>query len=746
MHAPRIIGRCTRRASGGVGFPYTDRRRDDVRAGENPPLRLAKVRRSRMADTRGLDGIFRPRSVAVVGASRREGSIGRQVVANLVGGGFQGPVYPVNPRAEVVLSIPAYASVKAIPGPVDLAVLVVPPDVALKAAEECGRKGVKGLVVITAGFREIGGVGVEREEKLQAIARKYGMRVIGPNCMGIVNTEPRFACNASFSATPPPPGSVAMVSQSGALGEAILADAAQAGLGVAMFASVGNRADVTAADLVAYWGDDDQVKVILLYLETVGEPQEFLQVARRVARKKPIIAVKSGRSDAGAAAASSHTGSIAGADVAADTLLQQCGVLRVDNFRDMFALAQALLHQPPPAGSRMAVVTNAGGPGILATDALVGLGLDMAEISAVQRRRLQKVLPPEASVHNPIDLIASADAKRYRDTLRIVGKDPAIDALVVLFVSPIMIDAAAVAQAIVDETRGLEKPVLACVMGRQRGDEAQGILLDAGIPVFRYPEDAATTLRLMRRRARWLARQPVKVPALRVQKAAVQKLLRGRADGWVPGAVAEAVLAAYGIPFAPSRRVKTPGEAVAAAHKLGFPVVLKAEAPELLHKSEHRAVRTGLRTGDEVFAAAQDLVERLGARFGGVTLQVQAHAEGHREVLVGMTRDPRFGALYAAGLGGVQVEVLRDVAIRIGPLDGQDPEEMFESLKGAVLLGAFRGSPPADVAAGEQALLRLQRLVEDFPQVVEVEVNPFILAQKGRRSAAVDARLRLEAR
>lgn len=697
-----------------------------------------------MANTRGLDGIFRPRSVAVIGASRREGSIGRQVVANLVAGGFQGPVYPVNPKAEVVLSIPAYRSVRAIRGVVDLAVLVVPPDIALKVAEECGKKGVKGLVVITAGFREIGGIGAEREDRLQAIACRYGMRVVGPNCMGIINTEAEYACNASFSASTPPAGSVAMVSQSGALGEAILADAANAGLGVSMFASVGNRADVTAADLVAYWGRDPSVKVVLLYLETVGEPQEFLQVAREVARKKPIIAVKSGRSDAGAMAASSHTGSIAGADIAADTLLQQCGVLRVDNFRDMFSLAQALLHQPTPAANRMAVVTNAGGPGILATDAIDGLGMQMAPLSQASQRKLRAALPAEASVHNPVDLIASADAKRYRSALKVVARDSQIDGLVVLFVSPIMIDAAAVAQAIVDETRGLKRPVLACVMGRQGSDQAHQILQEAGIPVFRYPEDAATTLQLMCRRSRWLARAPAKLPTLRVQKAKVNKLLAGTSSEWLPVATTEAILQAYGIPFTPSRRCADPGAAVAAAHELGYPVVVKAEAPELLHKSEHRAVRTGLRSGDEVLDAAKELQRRLGKKFGPISLQVQAHAEGHREVLLGMTRDARYGPLFAAGLGGVQVELMRDVAVRVGPIDGRDPEEMFAGLKGAPLLGSFRGAPAADVDAGYEALLRLQKLATDFPQIAEVEVNPFILAKKGGNSVAVDGRMRVE--
>lgn len=696
--------------------------------------------------TKGLDGLFRPRAVAVVGASRRVGSIGRQVVANLIQGGFQGPVYPVNPKAEVVLSVPTHRSVAAIPGPVDLAVLVVPPDTVLRVAAECGRKGVKGLVVITAGFREIGGAGIAREEKLQAIARRHGMRIIGPNCMGLINTDPVFSLNASFSATPPLSGSVAMVSQSGALGEAILADAAQVGLGVAMFASVGNRADVTAADLIAYWEDDPAVKVILLYLESVGEPQEFVEVARRAARKKPIIAVKSGRSDEGAAAASSHTGAVAGADVAVDTLLSQCGVLRVDNFRDMFALAQALLHQPPPKGPRLAVVTNAGGPGILATDALVGLGMHVPPLADATTRALRKALPAEASVHNPVDLIASADAERYRAVLHPVGRDPGVDGLVVLFVSPIMIDAAAVAQAIVDETRGIGRPVLACVMGRQRSDEAQRILVDAGIPVFRYPEDAATTLASMWRRQRWLERRPARLPRLEVDKAAAARVLRRAAAGWLLAVEAEAVLAAYGLPFPPSRRVRTPGEAVAAAHELGWPVVVKAEAPSLLHKSEYRAVHVGLRTGDEVFAAAQDLLKRLGKVLPGLRLHVQAQAEGHREVLLGMTRHGHYGPLYAVGMGGVRVEVLRDVVMRIGPLDGKDPEEMFASLKGARLLGPFRGEPAADVALAANMLLRLQRLVQDFPQIQEVEVNPFILAAKGRRSAAVDARMRVEPR
>ena len=694
-----------------------------------------------------LDAVFRPRSVAVVGASRREGAIGRQVVANILAGGFTGPVYPINKSADVVLSMPTWPSVSKVPRAVDLAVICVPaPDVA-KVAAECGRKGVGGLVVITAGFKEIGAEGEVREAELMRIARRYGMRIIGPNCMGIVNNDPAISLDASFASTRTPPGEVAMVSQSGALGEAILADAAAAGLGVSMFASIGNRADVTAADLIEYWEHDDRVKIILLYVESLGDPAHFVQVARRVSRKKPILAVKSGRSVAGAAAAGSHTGSVAGADVAVDTLFRQCGVLRVESFREMFALAAALLRQPLPRGDRMAIVTNAGGPGILATDALDGYGLRIAELSKKTTTALLRDLPREASARNPVDLIASADADRYRKALRAVVKDPQVDGLIVLFVSPAMIDAAAVAEAIVAETRG-DIPVLACVMGRQRGYEALAYLKQHGIPVFRYPEDAARTMRGLVERTRRLAREHGPRPTFRVDKRGVARIFARNKDGWISSIDVEAVLRAYGIPFARSCRVTTPGEAVAAAHEFGFPVVMKAESPKLLHKTEHRAVLTGLRDGDQVFGAATDLLARLGKRFAPLKLVVQERAPGHRELLLGSSRDPRYGPLFAAGLGGTQVEVLRDIGFRIAPMDAHDPAEMLASLKGAALLAEFRGEPAADTAVACDALLRIQQLVLDFPQIQEVEVNPFILdarnAPRGGRSMAVDARLRVQ--
>ena len=434
-----------------------------------------------------LDGVFRPGSIAVIGASRRPQGIGHEVVRNLVFGGFTGPVYPVNPKADVVLSMKCYPSLAAIPGPVDLAVLVIPAEHVLKAVRACAKKGVRGLVIITAGFREIGGEGIERERAIVSLARRHGMRIIGPNCMGIVNTEEGVSLNASFAAERPIPGGIAFVSQSGALGEAILAEARRAELGLRMFASVGNRADIGAHDLLEYWEHDDGVRLILLYLESFGDPTRFKVVAERLRGKKTIVAVKAGRSAAGARAAGSHTGSVTGEDRVADTFMAQCGVLRAADLRQMFAYAEGLLHQPVPAGDRVAVVTNAGGPGILATDAIDGLGLELATFSARTRSRLERSLPAEASLANPVDMIASADAERYRKVLQAVVADPGVDALIVLFVSPIMIDASAVAAAIVETTRERGKPVTCCLMGRIGTEGSATTIEGCGNPALRLP-------------------------------------------------------------------------------------------------------------------------------------------------------------------------------------------------------------------------------------------------------------------
>lgn len=702
----------------------------------------------RSRNSKTLDGLFRPRSVAVVGASRREASIGNEVVANLVGHGFTGPVYPVNPKAGVVRSMPCYKRIEDIPGSVDLAILVVPAAQVLAAARSCASKGVRGLVVISAGFREIGGAGIERERALVEIARKAKMRIIGPNCMGIVNTEPAFRLNASFAAAEPLAGSVAFVSQSGALGEAIISDARAAGLGIRMFASVGNRADVGAHDLLEYWEHDDGVEIILLYLESFGDPARFQAVAERLRGKKPILAVKSGRSAAGARAAGSHTGSVVSPDEVIDTFLEQCGVQRVRSMRELFTLASALLHQPKPEGAGVAVVTNAGGPGILATDALATLGLEPVLFENKTTARLRRVLPAEASAANPVDLIASADAKRYRSALLAVGADRNVDALLVLFVSPIMIDAAAVAHAILDASARSGKPLVVCLMGRQGDDEARAAFVEAGVPVFRFPEEAARTIAGIVQNRALSARTRGEVPKLRVRKAQAGAILADLrleegSDGWIDARSARAILRAYGLPIIRTETAKPGEDVLNVADSIGYPVCVKAAAPTLLHKSEHGAVRPGLEDAGEVHEAVQDLRRRLGRRHKELSFEVQPMAGGHRELLLGFARDPRFGPLITIGLGGVMVEVLRDVTIRIGPLRDTDPGIMLDSLRGAALLGAFRGDAPVDRDCVVDALLRVDRLASDFPEILELDCNPMMVGDVHTPSWIVDVRMRV---
>jgi len=693
-----------------------------------------------------LDPIFRPRSVAVIGASRRKQTIGHEILRNMIAFEFAGTVYPVNASATSVLSMRSYARLSDVPGPVDLAIVVVPRAEVLKLVRESGRKGVKGLIVITAGFKEIGKEGAALEARLKKEVRRYGMRMVGPNCMGVVNTEPDVRLNATFAAAVPTRGNVGFVSQSGALGEAILADAARTGLGVAMFVSVGNKTDVSGNDLLEYWEHNPDVDAILMYLESFGNPRKFTRLARRVTRNKPIITVKAGRTAAGARAASSHTGSIVGLDIATESLLEQCGVLRVSSMADMFVQAAALANQPIPRGNRVAIVTNAGGPGILCTDACIGRGLSLAELRASTRRGLERVLPPEASTANPVDMIASADAARYRATLERVKSDPGVDGIIAIFVSPIMIDAFEVARAIADSAVG-EKPVLSVFMGKQRSEEGLEELRARRVPVYSFPEEAASAMGAMAR-YRALRDAPIgKAVRFRAQRAAVRRVVsRARADRRVELTPAEVddVLRAYGFPVVPARTVGTAAEAIAGAIEIGYPVVLKAASKKFSHKSEVHGVKVDLRNADEVGRAFRDIKTRLGRRDPELGVTVQKMISGGREVILGMARDPNFGPLILFGLGGIFVEVMRDVAVRIHPLTDVDAREMVRKIKGYPLLAGVRGDRAVDVARIEEGLLRLSQLVSDFEaDLAEMDINPFIVTDRPGESFVVDARITL---
>lgn len=695
---------------------------------------------------RGLDALFRPRSVAVIGTSSKARTIGREILANLLRDEFAGVVFPVNPRHPVVQSLKCYPSVEAIPDPVDLAVVTVPAALVPEVTRQCARKGVGGMVIITAGFRETGPAGQALEDDVMGIARTAGMRVIGPNCMGIINTDPEVRLNASFAAARPQPGRVAFVSQSGALGEAIVSMAGDLGLGISYFVSAGNRADVQVTDLLEYWEDDPRVGPILLYLEAVGAPRRFPDVARRVSRKKPVIVVKSGRTSAGASAARSHTGSLAGQDVTIDTLLAQCGVLRVPTVEDMFATAAAFTNQPLLRGRRVGIVSNSGGPGILATDACVSAGLEMAELSAATRARLSTVLPPEASLRNPVDMVAGAGPAQFHGAISAVVADPGVDALLVIFISPVYVDSLEVARAVTTAVAGTDKPVLACFMGKERHHEAVLALRSAGIPVYQFPESAARAFAEMERYRAWLARDAGSVPELAADAASARAVITAvRAAGRLDLSFDEArqVAAAYGFPFAPTRRVTDLEDALDAAQELGFPLVIKATARDLSHKSDLGGVAVDLRTVDELAQAFRRMRKALLGKFPDLGFLVQRMATGDREIILGMRHDGDFGPLLMFGLGGIHVEVLKDVAFRVHPITDTDARDMIRSLRGHALLAGVRGAPPVPEDLLVELLLRLDRLVKENPEIEEMDLNPVMVGGRREDCVAVDVRMRL---
>lgn len=705
---------------------------------------------------RALDAIFRPRSVAVIGASRRRGSIGGEIFHNLLTSGFTGAVYPVNPGTEVIQAVRAFPRVEDIPGHVDLAVIVVPKAAVRAAVEACGRKGVRGLIIISAGFGETGPEGRALEQECLAIARRHGMRMVGPNCLGVINTDPSVGLNATFAPTWPPHGAVAFSSQSGALGLAILDLARDLGLGVTQFVSVGNKADVSGNDLIEYWEDDPATKVILLYLESFGNPRNFMRIAGRASRKKPIVAVKSGRTEAGARAASSHTGAMAGLDVAVDAILGQAGVIRTDTIEELFDVAMLLANQPAPEGPNVAILTNAGGPGIMASDACESRGLRVPSLLPATEAALRAFLPPEASVRNPVDMIASAPADAFARALPILLGDASIHAVIVLFVPPVVTEAAAVAQAIRCGAHGSGKPVLTCFLGTHGIPEALSSLREGRFPSYRFPEAAAKALSKAVQYGNWLRRTEAPEPDLAdcctdrarsVASAALDALGPGGTRTWLdPGAVRD-VLGACGIAMPRSRTATTAEEAARAASYLGFPVALKLMSRTITHKSDVGGVALNLRDMDAVRRAFDDMRRRLddlarGREMDGVLVQ-EMLTDGV-ETFVGVASDPVFGRLIGFGIGGVNVEVWKDVAFRVNPITMTDAVEMLSAIRGARLLDGFRGKPAADRRALAELLMRVSRLAEAVPEIVELDVNPLLARQPGRGVVALDARIAVQ--
>ena len=721
------------------GYGSTDQLHVSLSLGTTPAFLDRSAARAREAASASMRPFFEPCAVAVIGANRERGRIGSEVFHNLIADGCRVPVYPVHPDGGEIEGHPAFARVTDIPGPVDLAVVVVPAPRVQRVVEECIAKGVKALVVISAGFGEVGAAGRVLEAALLETVRQAGVRMVGPNCMGLLNTDPAVQLNATFSPVYPPVGGVAMSTQSGALGLAILDYARRINLGISTFVSVGNKADVSSNDLIQYWADDPQTRVILLYLESFGNPRKFSQIARRVARIKPIVAVKSGRSAAGARAASSHTGALASSDAVVDALFEQAGVIRTNTLEELFDVASLLAQQPVPRGGRVAIVTNAGGPGILAADACAAQGLELPPLSDATVAELRSFLPAAASVGNPVDMIASASAESYGRAVRAVLRDGRVDSVLVIFIPPLVTHTKDVARAVRDAAATCtDKPVLGIFMA---AEGASGLL--APIPRYEFPEAAAVALARATTYGAWL-RSPVEAPPeyRDLDQASARRVVDtalARGGGWLTPDEAQTLAMAARLSVPPSILAHTADEAVAAAASIGGTVVLKAVGPTILHKTEVGGVRVGLMGRQAVREAWEEMASRLGHTMTAGL--VQAMIAGGVEMLVGVTEDPIFGPVMACASGGILAELLQDANFRLHPLTTSDADEMIASLRGAALLKGHRGAPAADVAALTDALLRVSALVSVCPEIQELDINPLRILPRGAH--ALDIRVRV---
>lgn len=701
-----------------------------------------------------LKPFFEPRAIAVIGASSNPEKLGYAVLHNLLAGGFggfggdakQNKVYPINLQAGEILGLPAYPSVKDVPGDIDLAVIVIPYPHVPAALRECGEKGIPAAIVISAGFREAGKEGLERELELIDIAREHNLRLIGPNCLGVIDTFTPL--NASFAAGTPPKGPMAFMSQSGALGTAVLDIALAGRLGLSKFVSLGNKADVSEIDLLRAWQDDEHTRVILMYNEGLPNGQEFIEVARQVTRKKPVVAIKSGVTQSGSRAVSSHTGSLAGSEQAYQAAFNQAGVLRVDSMEALFDVALAIGYQPALAGDRIAIVTNAGGPGILATDALERAGLSMARFDTATIHALEQYLPDAASAANPVDVLGDARADRYRFALQTVIEDENVDGLLVVLTPQAMTEIEATAQAIAELARDTRKPVLGCFMGEKEVGAGIRVLTEHGVPNYPFPERAARAFRAMVDYREVLARPEEEFVSFDVDREAVRRVFdRVLGEGRVAIADAEsrAILEAYGLRIPRSEVAPDPDKAVEIANRIGYPVVLKIASPDILHKTDVGGVRVGLESAEEVRDAFELMVYRATrylpeARIWGCLVQEMVPAGG-LEVLVGMNRDPQFGPLVTFGLGGIYVETLKDVTFRIAPFSPREARAMLGEIRAHALLDGVRGKPPADKEAIIDTLLRMGQLVQDFPEIAELDINPLMVYPRDQGAIAIDMRL-----
>ncbi len=698
-----------------------------------------------------LKPFFQPDSVAVIGASSNPSKLGHAVLKNLVDGGYaqRGMVYPINPGANSILGHKAYPSVLDVPASIDLAVIVIPYPQVPDALRECGQKGIPAAIVISAGFREAGMEGFERERELIQIAKEYNLRLIGPNCLGVIDTFTPL--NASFSAGTPPSGPMAFMSQSGALGTAVLDIALAGRLGLSKFVSLGNKADVSEIDLLQAWKDDEHTRVILIYTEGMPNGEEFIRVARQITPKKPVIAIKSGVTQSGSRAVSSHTGSLAGSEQAYQAAFNQAGILRAESMQALFDMALAIGYQPELRGNRIAIITNAGGPGILATDALERAGLSMARFEIETIHALEQYLPDAASAANPVDVLGDARADRYQFAMEKVIADPNTDGLMIVLTPQAMTDIEATAEAIGALADATDKPILACFMGEARVEKGIEILNRFGVPNYPFPERAADAFRAMAKYQEIKSRQTSQTQPIEADIKQVQTVItrvRSEKRTTIGDSEARDILQAYGLHIPRSEIASSPERAIEIASQIGYPVVLKIASPDILHKTDVGGVKVGLQNAEAVQDAFELMVYRAQryipeARIWGCLVQEMAPAGG-LEVLVGMNRDPQFGPLVTFGLGGIYVEILKDVTFRIAPFSREEAEAMIGEIRAHALLDGVRGKPPMDKEAILDTIMRIGQLVQDFPEIAELDINPLMVYPHGQGAIAIDMRLVLQ--
>jgi len=696
-----------------------------------------------------LDKIMRPKAIAVVGASTKPKTIGSEIMQRLRDYKFTGNIYPVNPKGGMIEGFQAYTSVAEIPGEVDLAVIVVNSKFVLDTIDQCHAKGIKGLCIITAGFKETGAEGAEAEKQLLAKVREYGMRCVGPNCLGVLNTNPETQMDATFAESLPIRGDIGFVSQSGALGGGILNILKDLNLGFAQFVSIGNQADINAETMMEYWENDEDVKQILLYMESIANPANFRKLASRITKKKPILALKAGRSAAGASAASSHTGSLAGADKAADALLKQCGVIREFSLKNLFANAKAFSNCPIPKGNRVAIVTNSGGPGIMATDAVCESGMQMAKISDATKEELRSFLPAAASVKNPIDMIASAPIEHYKQTLETVLKDPEVDMVAVIYLPFLGLKDIDVAKALMEiKAKNPTKPIIGVFMTTSEFfTEISN--MEVNMPFYMYAEEAAEAMFRLDQQRKWMARPEGKMPVYDVDKAKAEKIIKGAvAEGRAQLTTLESidVLDAYGIRACKYGLATNEEEVAELGNSIGYPVVMKMTSKTTSHKTDVGGVRVNIQSEEQLRAEYQDLIAKLtekGLIDGLEGVIIQEMVKGNREMVCGIATDPQYGPMMMFGLGGVFIETMKDVIFRIAPLTDVDADEMIKGVKAYELLKGARGTKPANIDQIQETLLRLSQMVNDFKFIDELDINPLLISEKTGEGIAVDGRIKV---